>query len=87
MAVQGSVARVDAHLRDSGGRGGRPLSGTQVRNVHRVLHNLLADAVRMGYIVVNPTDSVEKPRDDTAERQTYTPRRRSVSWGPSPRIA
>jgi hypothetical protein len=30
-----------AELRSSGGRGGRPLSGTQVRNIHRVLRNIL----------------------------------------------
>ena len=49
------------------------LSGTQTRNVYRVLHNMLAYPVRTGYLVVNPTDSVEKPADDTAERPLYSP--------------
>ena len=62
-----------ARLRVSGGRGGKALSGTQNRNVHSVLHNVLAYGVRMGYLVLNPADSVEKPKDDTAERAIYTP--------------
>jgi len=68
-----TVQQLYGRLRASGGRGGRALSGTQTRNVHRVLHNMLAYAVRMGYLVVNPTDSVEKPADDTAERPVNTP--------------
>jgi integrase len=27
----------------------------------------------MGYLAINPADSVERPRDDTAERSVYTP--------------
>ena len=69
----GDVQSLYADLRSSGGRGGKPLSGTQVRNVHRVLHNCLNHGVRLGYIARNPTDPVEKPRDDTAERPVYTP--------------
>jgi integrase len=68
-----TIQQVYAVLRSSGGRDGRPLSGTQVRNIHRVLHNVLAYAVRVGYLSVNAADQVEKPREDTAERQTYTP--------------
>lgn len=68
-----NIQSLYADLRSSGGRGGRPLSGTQVRNVHRVLHNSLNHGVRLGYIARNPTDPVEKPRDDTAERPVYTP--------------
>ena len=34
------IQRLYTELRSSGGRGGRPLSGTQVRNVHRVLHDI-----------------------------------------------
>jgi integrase len=44
-----------------------------VRNIHRVLHNLLAYACRMGYLAVNPADVVEKPREDGVERSVYTP--------------
>jgi integrase len=67
------IHQLYADLRAAGGRGGRPLSGTQVRNVHRVLHNMLAFACRMGYLAVNPADVVDKPRDDSRERVVYTP--------------
>jgi integrase len=67
------VQRLYGDLRSSGARDGRPLSGTQVRNIHRVLHNALNYAVRMGYLTRNPSDAVEKPRNDTAERPVYTP--------------
>ncbi len=67
------VQHLYSQLRLSGGQGGRPLSGTQVRNIHRVLHNVLSYARRIGYIPINPADSVEKPKDDTVERSVYTP--------------
>jgi integrase len=62
-----------ADLHESSGRGGGALSGTQVRNIHRVLHNALNHAVRLGYIARNPAEAVDKPRDDTEERTVYTP--------------
>jgi integrase len=49
------------------------LTGTQVRNVHRVLHNALNYAMRLGYIARNPTEATDKPREDTEERTVYTP--------------
>ena len=52
---------------------GATLSGTQVRNIQRVLHNALSYAVRLGYIARNPTEAIDKPRDDTEERTVYTP--------------
>lgn len=67
------VQRLYADLRTAGGRNGRPLSGTQVRNIHRVLHNMLGYGRRMGYLAVNPADAAEKPKEDTAERSVYTP--------------
>jgi integrase len=60
-------------LRRSGAKGGGGLSGTQVRNIHRMFHNVLGYAQRMGYVALNVADRVEKPRDDTAERPVYTP--------------
>ncbi|MGH9107124.1 MAG: tyrosine-type recombinase/integrase [Acidimicrobiales bacterium] len=67
------IQRLYSELRSSGARGGKPLSGTQVRNVHGVLHNVINYAVRMGYIARNPTDAIDKPRNDTEERPVYTP--------------
>lgn len=67
------IQRLYVELRAGGGQGGRSLSGTQVRNIHRGLHNVLGYAVRMGYVPVNPAEPVERPKDDTAERSVYVP--------------
>ena len=67
------VQKLYSELRSSGARGGKPLSGTQVRNIHGVLHNALNYAVRIGYLARNPTDAIDKPRNDTEERPVYTP--------------
>jgi integrase len=67
------VQQLYSDLRASGGRGAMPLSGTQVRNVHRVLHNALNYGVQLGYIARNPTEAIDKPREDTEERPVYTP--------------
>lgn len=76
-------------LRSAGGRDGRPLSGTQVRNIHRVLHNVLGYAQRMGYLVINPSENVERPKDDTGERSIYTPEqiRKFLAVAQSDRLA
>jgi integrase len=67
------IQKLYSDLRACGGREGAALSGTQVRNIHRVLHNALNYAVRLGYIARNPTEAIDKPRDDTEERSVYTP--------------
>jgi integrase len=67
------IQKLYSELRSSGGQGGKPLSGTQVSNIHGVLHNALNYAVRIGYIVRNPTEAIDKPREDTEERPVYTP--------------
>jgi integrase len=60
-------------LRESGGRGGRPLRGKSVRNAHTTLHKALSDAVRRGHLAVNPVDAVDPPaRDDSVERTAWT---------------
>lgn len=67
------VQKLYSELRSCGGQGGKPLSGTQVHNIHGVLHNALNYAVRMGYISRNPAEAIDKPRQDTEERPVYTP--------------
>ena len=67
------VQRLYSELRASGGRQGTPLTGTQVRNIHRVIHNALNYTVRLGHIARNPTEAVDKPRAATEERSVYTP--------------
>lgn len=47
------------------------LSGTYRLKYHVALHSMLAFAVRMGYISVNPADAVESPRKDTKETSFY----------------
>lgn len=60
-------------LREHGGRGGRPLRGKSVRNVHGTLSKALGDAVRRGHLVVNPIHAVDPPaRDDSVERVAWT---------------
>jgi integrase len=62
-----------ATLRARGGRGGRPLRGKSVRNVHVTLSKALGDAVRRGHLVVNPIHAVDPPaRDDSVERAAWT---------------
>jgi integrase len=62
-----------ATLRASGGRGGRPLRGKSVRNVHATLSKALGDAVRRGHLVVNPILAVDPPaRDDSVERVAWS---------------
>jgi hypothetical protein len=62
-----------ATLRARGGRGGRPLRGKSVRNVHTTLSKALGDAVRRGYLAVNPVLAVDPPaRDDSVERAAWS---------------
>lgn len=49
-------------LLHGGGRGGRPLSATTVRTVHRILSKALADAVRDGLLGRNPATNVPLPK-------------------------
>jgi len=65
--------RLYAKLRQSGGRGGRPLRGKSVRNVHVTLSKALGDAVRRGYLTSNPVLAVDPPaRDDSVRREAWT---------------
>lgn len=60
-------------LRERGARGGRPLRGKSVRNVHVTLSKALGDAVRRGHLVVNPVLAVDPPaRDDSVERTAWS---------------
>jgi integrase len=62
-----------AALRASGGRGGRPLRGKSVRDVHGLLRKALGDAVRRGHLVANPVLAVDPPaRDDSVDRTAWT---------------
>jgi integrase len=64
-----------ATLAKSGGRGGKPLRGKTVRNVHVVLHKALADATRWTpkpLLSRNPLDGVKPPaRSDSVGREAW----------------
>jgi integrase len=65
--------RLHATLRARGGRGGTPLRGKSVRNVHVLLSKALGDAVRRGHRVANPVAAVDPPaRDDSVERAAWS---------------
>ena len=65
--------RLYATLRERGGRGGRPLRGKSVRNVHVLLSKALGDAVRRGHLVASPVAAVDPPaREDSVERTAWT---------------
>lgn len=58
-------------LLQGGGRGGRPLSATTVRTVHRVLSKALSDAVRGGHLGRNPAAQVPLPKKVRPELQVW----------------
>ncbi len=60
-----TTAKVDAlyrHLSQRGGRGGKPLAPATVRRTHNVFHRALGQAVRWGWLAVNPAASASPPR-------------------------
>jgi integrase len=68
------IDRLYATLRARGGRGGTPLRGKSVRNVHVLLSKALGDAVRRGHLVVNPVGAVDPPsKGDSVERTAWSP--------------
>ena len=66
-----------AHLRKRGGVNGGPLSPASVKRVHAVIRRALGQAVKWGYLSVNPAVNASPPRR-TAPRShaTCTGRRR-----------
>ena len=52
-------------------RGG--LAPKTVKNIHRLLHRALRDAVRWGYLTRNVAEAVDAPMVRSAERQVWTP--------------
>jgi integrase len=70
------LARLYATLARSGGRGGKPLRGKTVRNVHGVLSKALGDATRWSpkpLLATNPAARVEPPaRDDSVRREAWS---------------
>jgi integrase len=65
--------RLYADLRSGGGRGGAPLRGKSVRNVHVLLSKAMGDAVRRGHLISSPTAAVDPPaRDDSVSRTAWS---------------
>jgi integrase len=67
------IDRLYTTLRARGGRGGTPLRGKSVRNVHVLLSKALGDAVRRGHRVASPAAAVDPPaKDDSVEREAWS---------------
>jgi integrase len=64
--------RLYDELEESGGRGGRGLSGKTVANVHGVLHKALADAVKQDKVVRNVADAVDPPKASKPRTDVWT---------------
>jgi integrase len=61
-----------ARLLEAGGRGGKPLSPTTVRTVHRVLNKALGDAARDDLLLANPALKATPPKRRRFEAQIWT---------------
>jgi integrase len=59
-----TTAKIDALYRllsERGGRGGKPLAPATVRRTHNVLHRALVQAVRWGWVSLNPAAAASPP--------------------------
>lgn len=71
-----TTAKIDALyglLSERGGRGGRPLAPATVRRTHNVLHRALGQAVRWGWLTVNPAANASPPRLPSRDIHPPTP--------------
>jgi integrase len=66
--------RLYLKLRDSGGRGGKPLSAKTVSNVHGLISKVLGDAAKRKRIPLNPCAIMEPPeRGERELRDAWAP--------------
>jgi len=71
-----TTAKIDALYRllsERGARGGKPLAPSTVRRTHNVLHRALVQAVRWGWLGVNPAAAASPPRLPTRDIRPPTP--------------
>lgn len=71
-----TTAKIDALYRllsERGGRGGKPLAPSTVRRTHNVLHRALVQAVRWGWLGLNPAAAASPPRLPTRDIRPPTP--------------
>ena len=66
-------------LRRRGGRDGQPLSPGTVHRVHVVLHRALAQALRWGWLWVNPASSASPPSCEPAPPESRRGRPAALS--------
>jgi integrase len=67
-----ALSTLYVQLLERGGRGGRPLSPTTVRTVHRVLHKCLGDAVETGLLASNPVQRARPPKRVKADTRVWS---------------
>jgi integrase len=77
-----TLDRFYTRLRAAGGKAGRPLSVSVVREVHAVLSGALKQAVVWGWIGHNPAKQATPPSVERAEVHRPTPRTPAGSWPP-----
>lgn len=71
-AFYAELARAKAGARGSS-------DGARTReNVHAVFHIAMKRAVRLGYLIANPCDAVERPKSERREMSTWTPKHARV---------
>jgi integrase len=71
-----TTAKIDSLyklLSERGGRSGKPLAPATVRRTHNVLHRALAQAVRWGWLAVNPATAASPPRLPSRDLHPPTP--------------
>jgi integrase len=57
-------------LKGTGRQGGRPLSGTSVRHMHRIISAALSQAVKWGYLPANPAKLATPPASSGVKSET-----------------
>lgn len=60
-------------LREKGGRKGKPLAWSTVQRAHNVLHRAMAQAVRWGWLPLNPVSNATAPKRDHHELRPPSP--------------
>ena len=68
----GCIEKMESWLLREGGVDGKGLSGTTVRQVHRILSSALSDAVRLGVVGRNVVKLVKPPRTGWFEPMTLS---------------
>lgn len=67
-------------LRKSGGHEGKPLSAQTVRHVHAILHAMLAQGRKWGWVTRNPAEDATAPTPDPVDNDPPSPEQVAVLY-------